>query len=163
MNARGPRQRVITPHSRFSLPMGPADATRTGLARSVLVYECPAMRASLLITACRVLTWCCVFLIAVLSLLPAQDMVRTGFPGELEHLVAYAGSAAIGMAGYGPSRGGVRVIGGFWVYAAVLEYLQHFSPGRHPSLVDFAASAFGALCGGLAVALLWRRFSNQPG
>jgi hypothetical protein len=31
--------------------------------------------------------------------------------GELEHLVAYAGSAAIGMAGYGPSRGGVRVIG----------------------------------------------------
>ena len=76
--------------------------------------------------------------------------------GEFEHLVAYAGSAAIGMAGYGPSRGGVRVIGGFWVYAAVLEYLQHFSPGRHPSLVDFAASAFGALCGGLAVALLWR-------
>jgi VanZ family protein len=56
----------------------------------------------------------------------------------------------------------VRVIGGFWVYAAVLEYLQHFSPGRHPSLVDFAASAFGALCGGLAVALLWRRFSDQP-
>ena len=88
---------------------------------------------SLLITACRVLTWCCVFLLAVLSLLPAHDMVRTGFPGELEHLVAYAGSAAIGMAGYGPSRGGVRVIGGFWVYAAVLEYLQHFSPGRHPA------------------------------
>ena len=121
------------------------------------------MHTSLLITACRVLTWCCVFLIAVLSLLPAQDMVRTGFPGELEHLVAYAGSAAIGMAGYGPSRGGVRVIGGFWLYAAILEYLQHFSPGRHPSLVDFAASALGALYGGLAVALLWRRFSDQPG
>src|SRR6266404_4889087 len=81
------------------------------------------MGARLLITACRVLTWCCVLLLAVLSLLPAQDMVRTGVPGELEHLVAYAGSAAIGIAGYGPSRGGVRVIGGFWVYAAVLEYL----------------------------------------
>ena len=120
------------------------------------------MRASLLIAVCRVLTWCCVFLLAVLSLLPAQDMVRTGFPGELEHLGAYAGSAAIGMAGYGPSRGGVRVIGGFWVYAAVLEYLQHFSPGRHPSLLDFVASALGALCGGLAVALLWRRPSDQP-
>ena len=115
------------------------------------------MRMSLLITACRVLTWCCVFLLAVLSLMPAQDMVRTGLPGEFEHLVAYAGSAAIGMAGYGPNRGGVRVIGGFWVYAAVLEYLQHFSPGRHPSFLDFAASALGALCGGLAVALLWRR------
>ncbi len=121
------------------------------------------MGARLLITACRVLTWCCVLLLAVLSLLPAQDMVRTGVPGELEHLVAYAGSAAIGMAGYGANRGGVRVIGGFWVYAAILEYLQHFSPGRHPSLVDFVASALGALCGGLAVALLWRRASDQPG
>ncbi len=120
------------------------------------------MRMSLLITACRVLTWCCVFLLAVLSLLPAQDMVRTGVPGELEHLVAYAGSAAIGMAGYGPSRGGVRVIVGFWVYAAVLEYLQHFSPGRHPSFLDFVASAIGGLCGGLAVLLLWRHPLNQP-
>jgi len=121
------------------------------------------MRTSLLSKACRVLTWCCVFLLAVLSLMPAQDMVRTGLPGELEHLVAYAGSAAIGMAGYGPSRGGVRVIGGFWVYAAILEYLQHFSPGRHPSLVDFAASALGALCGALAVAFLSHRAFGQRG
>jgi VanZ family protein len=39
----------------------------------------------------------------------------------------------------------------------ILEYLQHFSPGRHPSIADFAASALGAFCGGLASALLWRR------
>jgi VanZ family protein len=95
--------------------------------------------------------------------MPAQDMMRTGVPGELEHLVAYAGSAAISMAGYGPSRGGVRVICGFWVYAAVLEYFQHFSPGRHPSFLDFVASALGALCGGLAVALVRRRTFDQPG
>ena len=67
------------------------------------------------------------------------------------------------MAGYGPSRGGVRVIGGFWVYAALLEYVQHFSPGRHPSFLDFVASALGALCGGLAVAVLWHRPFDQPG
>jgi VanZ family protein len=115
------------------------------------------MRASLVDTPLRVLTWCCVVLLAVLSLLPAQRMVRTGLPGRLEHFVAYAGSAAIAMAGYGASRGGTQIIGGFWVYAGILEYLQHFSPGRHPSIADFAASALGALCGGLAVAvLLWR-------
>jgi hypothetical protein len=74
-----------------------------------------------------------------------------------EHFVAYAGSAAIAMAGYGVSRGGFQIIGGFWAYAGLLEYLQHFSPGRHPSIADFAASALGALCGGLASALLWRR------
>ena len=115
------------------------------------------MRASLGDTPLRVLTWCCVVLLAVLSLLPAQQMVRTGLPGRLEHFVAYAGSAAIAMAGYGARRGGTQIIGGFWVYPGILEYLQHFSPGRHPSIADFAASALGALCGGLAVAvLLWR-------
>ena len=117
------------------------------------------MLAALVMTSLRVLTWCCVVLLAVLSLLPAEEMVRTGLPGRLEHFVAYAGSAAIAMAGYGESRGGVEIIGGLWVYAGILEYLQHFSPGRHPTIKDFAASALGALCGGLAIALLWRRQS----
>jgi VanZ family protein len=117
------------------------------------------MRASFVMTSLRTLTWCCVILLAVLSLMPAQQMVRTGLPGRLEHFVAYAGSAAIAMAGYGVSRGSMQIVGGFWVYAGILEYLQHFSPGRHPSIADFAASALGALCGGLAIALLWRRLS----
>jgi VanZ family protein len=117
------------------------------------------MHANFLTTSLRVLTWCCVILLPVLSLLPAQHMVRTGFPGRLEHFVAYAGSAAIAMAAYGASRGAMQLIGGFWVYAGILEYLQNFSPGRHASIADFAASALGALCGGLACALLWRRLA----
>jgi VanZ family protein len=117
------------------------------------------MLAALVMTSLRVLTWCCVVLLGVLSLLPAEEMVRTGLPGRLEHFVAYAGSAAIAMAGYGESRGGVEIIGGLWVYAGILEYLQHFSPGRHPAIEDFAASALGALCGGLVIAILWRRQS----
>ena len=95
------------------------------------------MRASLVMTLLRVLTWCCIILLAVFSLLPAQQMVRTRLPDRLEHFVAYAGSAAIAMAGYGASRGGLQIIGGFWVYAGILEYLQYFSPGRHPSIADF--------------------------
>jgi len=118
-------------------------------------------------TSFRILTWCCVILLAVLSLLPAQDMVRTGIPGELEHFVAYAGSTIIAMAGYGQRLGTVRIIGLSWIYAGVLEYLQHFSPGRHPSIADFAASALGALFGGLTAALLarypWRGiFGRRP-
>jgi VanZ family protein len=96
-----------------------------------------------------------VVLLALLSLLPAQDMVRTGIPGQLEHLLAYAGSASIAVAGYG-RRAAVRIIGLLWIYAALLEYLQHFSPGRHPSIADFSASALGASFGGLAAALLGR-------
>jgi hypothetical protein len=81
-----------------------------------------------------------VIILAVLSLLPAQNVVRTGMPGELEHSVAYAGSASIAIAGYG--RGvAVRIVGLFWIYAALLGYLQHFSPGRHPSIGFFAVGA----------------------
>jgi VanZ family protein len=114
------------------------------------------MLARLAMTSLRALTWFCILLLAVLSLLPAQDMVRTGLPGWVEHFVAYAGSAAIAMASYGASRGTVQIIGGFWVYAGILEYLQHFSPGRHPAIGDFTASALGALCGGLVTALIRR-------
>jgi VanZ family protein len=118
-----------------------------------------AIRAPLLMAAVRILTWCCIVLLAVLSLLPAEEMVRSGLPGQLEHFVAYAGSAAIATAGYGESRGGVQIIGGLWMYAGILESLQHFSPGRHPAFEDFAASALGVLCGALVIALLWKRVS----
>jgi hypothetical protein len=59
------------------------------------------MLSGLLQASLRFLTWCCVARWAFLSLLPAEDMVRTGFPGDVEHFAAYAGSAAIGMAGCG--------------------------------------------------------------
>ena len=134
------------PFSRVERPFGSNDKVKP-------------MRTVVVITSLRVLTWWCAVLLAVLSLLPAHDMVRTSLPGRVEHFIAYAGSAAIAMAGYGATRGAAQIIGGFWVNAGVLEYLQHFSPGRHPAIGDFAASAFGALCGGLAVALLLRRLS----
>jgi VanZ family protein len=116
------------------------------------------MRPGLLRTTLRVLTWLCVVVLAVLSLTPGEEIVplRTDLPGQVEHVIAYAGSGAIAMAGYGLNRGAVRVIGSLWVYAAILEYLQHFSPGRNLAVVDFAASALGVLCGGVAVFLLWR-------
>src|SRR3954452_16917056 len=98
----------------------------------------PQMTASRLIASCRIGTWCCIVLLAILSLVPAEEMVRTGFPGGFEHFVAYFGSAAVAVAAYGRSRGSVQIVGGFWVYAATLEYLQCFSPRRHSSVEDFA-------------------------
>jgi VanZ family protein len=150
-------------NGREAPPRAAHEASGTGLAKSAKLAKPARMRAGLLRTSLRFLTWVCVGLLGLLSLLPGQDMVRTGFPGPLEHFAAYAGSGAIAMAGYGLNRGAVRVIGCLWVYAAILEYLQHFSPGRHPALEDFAASAFGALCGGVAVVLLWRWRSVSVG
>ena len=118
------------------------------------------MLSGAVITAFRVLTWSCICLLAILSLLPAEEMVRTGIPGELEHFMAYAASASIAIAAYGQSRGATRIIGFFWAYAGTLEWLQHFSPGRHPAVSDFAASALGALCGGVAAGLVTRRLGK---
>jgi VanZ family protein len=126
------------------------------------------MRAFPLTALLRVLTWSCIVLLAVLSLLPGQvlaalslspaiTLVRTLLPGPVEHFVAYAGVTAIAMAAYGPSRGGVRIIVGLSVYAGMLECIRHLSPGRHPSIGKFTGSALGAVCAGLAILLLWRR------
>ena len=117
------------------------------------------MRTVLMLTSLRVVAWCSVILLAVLSLLPAQDIARTALPAGLEHFLAYAGATVVAMASYGTSCSATQVIGGFWVYAGILEYFQYFCQGRHPSIADFAASAIGALCGGLAVAL--RRFRHS--
>jgi VanZ family protein len=116
------------------------------------------MRIGLIRQLCRVLTWCCVIILGVLSLLPAAEMVRTDLPGGVEHFIAYAGSAAIAMVGYGWTRGGTPIIGCFCAYAGILEYLQHYSPGRHPAIADFAVSALGALCGGVAIVLVRNRY-----
>src|SRR5437868_10968031 len=84
---------------------------RTAVAKSDRIASRAPMRSSLLRSLIRFLTWCCVVLLAFLSLLPAEDMARTGFPGELEHFAAYAGSVAIGMAGYGLNDSRLLVIG----------------------------------------------------
>jgi VanZ family protein len=122
----------------------------------------------------RILTWCCVILLAVLSLLPEQwlaalsllpimKMVRTVLLAPVEHFIAYAAVAAIAMAGYGSGRVNLRIIGSLCVYAGILDYTRDFSPGRHPTIGGFVGSALGALCGGLAVAFLWRRAFGQRG
>src|SRR5215469_15544121 len=88
------------PFSRVERPFGSNDKVKP-------------MRTVVVITSLRVLTWCCAVLLAVLSLLPAHDMVRTSLPGRVEHFIAYAGSAAIAMAGSGATRGAAQIIGGF--------------------------------------------------
>ena len=76
------------------------------------------MLSGTVITAFRVLTWSCICLLAILSLLPAEEMARTGIPGELEHFMAYAASASIAIAAYGQSRGATRIIGFFAAFFA---------------------------------------------
>jgi len=94
----------------------------------------------------RLGAWGCVILIAVLSLLPAQEMVRTNLGGHIEHATAYAGTAALLRLGY-PAWRWQRMAATLPTYGGLLEILQNFSPGRHPAVLDWVSSSTGALLG----------------
>jgi VanZ family protein len=94
----------------------------------------------------RAAAWGCVALLAVLSLLPAEEMVRTGLSGRIEHAVAYAGTALLAGLGYRERR--LEWIAAALVaYAGVLELLQNISPGRHAAVGDWLAGSGGAPLG----------------
>jgi VanZ family protein len=95
----------------------------------------------------RSAAWFCVGIIVVLSLVPGAGRPHTVFPGKIEHMIAYAGTGLFAIAGYRLRKS--RLI--FWFAVAtlsfVLEYLQNFSPGRSPNVLDAVASSLGLTAG----------------
>ncbi len=94
----------------------------------------------------RAAAWSCIVAIGVLSLLPGEEMVRTDLGGHAEHVLAYSMTALIVASAYS-SIAPHQVFGALMTYAACLEYLQRFSPGRHSRPIDFAFSALGVVVG----------------
>ena len=101
--------------------------------------------------------WICVLVLAVLSWTPGDEMIRTGTPGDLEHVAAYLITGGIVAVSYGSQVG-------YWLsalllcaWAGVLEMGQFWVPGRHAQLIDFAASSLGTILGISSVAAYrWR-------
>jgi VanZ family protein len=107
--------------------------------------------------------WACIIALAILSLLPAEHMVRTGVNSRLEHVVAYAGSMLVFGAAYGRRFGMAPIVAGLIAYAGTLEVLQLLSPGRHSSVFDWLASSSGVLIGATVLSLVgmaWLRRSR---
>src|SRR5262245_44270128 len=96
----------------------------------------------------RVAAWFCLGAIAILSLLPAATVVpvRTSMGGHLEHFLTYAAATLITVLAY-VDHSRVKITLALILYAATLEYLQRYAPGRLSSLEDFASSATGILLG----------------
>jgi VanZ family protein len=95
----------------------------------------------------RCLGWISVATIALLSLVPGSERPHVLATGQLEHFVAYAGTAALLAAGY-TAKGqliGISVL--LPVYAAFLETLQVFVPGRNAQMIDAAAGTIGSWIG----------------
>jgi VanZ family protein len=90
--------------------------------------------------------WSSIVALAVLSLIPKDHMLRTGFGGNIEHIFAYLGTALVVASAYGATRR-PHTVAGLIAYAGALELLQNFSPGRTPAIKDFACSSIGVLLG----------------
>lgn len=114
-------------------------------------------------TTSRILAWSCILAVAFLSLTPAEQMLRTGFGGRVEHVLAYAATGFITGLAFA-ERGLSRVTLALVAYAGSLEFLQRFSPGRISSIVDFMFSGTGVLVGVGALALLakWLPRLTEP-
>jgi VanZ family protein len=96
------------------------------------------------------------FALAVLSLLPSGSIHRTELGGHAEHLLAYAGTALVlGIGAW--QRTFLPMLLALIAFAALLETLQVFVPGRTSQLVDFLFSAAGAFLGILIAAPLQGR------
>jgi VanZ family protein len=86
-------------------------------------------------------------LIAVLSLTPKEEMIRTVYEGHLEHVAAYAGATPIIIAGAAGIASPPLVLVGMAAYSGLMELGQFVSPGRTPKVSDWLASSLGALVG----------------
>ena len=120
----------------------------------------PVIRTTLP-TLLRVGAWGCIALLAVLSLLPGKEFVRTdlaklGHGKQIEHFVAYFGATTIIGLAYQTRLTRLAVALVLIPYAALLEIGQIYSPGRGASVLDFAASATGVVAGAVLLPLAWR-------
>lgn len=96
----------------------------------------------------RVAAWAALIAIGVLSMLPAAEVspVRTSMGGHVEHLLVYAAVALLTAAAY-VEHSKLKIAASLILYAAALEYLQRYAPGRLSSLLDLTFSTTGVLIG----------------
>ena len=104
----------------------------------------------------RATSYAATAMIAVLALLPGRLNVDVTGTAEVKHATAYAGTAFLLVVAH---QRWVAPTLFLFIYAAVLEYAQHWSPGRHPLVAHFLASSMGAVVGaGIAWTVLSTRW-----
>jgi hypothetical protein len=107
----------------------------------------------------RTAGWACVVAIVVLSVVPGNERPHTGMPGQIEHVIAYCGTAILLGLGYPTAKARFGLVAMLALLAAALEVIQLWIPGRYSQFIGFAAGSAGACLGMLAVAVL-DRFSS---
>lgn len=107
----------------------------------------------------RAAAWAAVCALAVLSLIPVAVLIRTGAGGHIEHVIAYCSTAVLLMLSYSGRLSPFIIVLGLIAYAGLLEFLQHWSPGRTPAFLDFLTSSTGVVIGVIAVSV-WQKIGR---
>jgi len=89
----------------------------------------------------RPVAWLYAVALMLLTLGPASVRPETAMPPYLEHLAAFGISGLLFVAGY-RNRGMLLMLYG-GAFAASLEVVQVWAPGRHARLIDLATDASG--------------------
>jgi len=108
----------------------------------------------------RLIGWICLATIAILSLVPGNIRPHVVETGQVEHLVAYAGTAFFLAAGYSANKQLVGILILLPVYAACMETLQIFVPGRTGQLIGAVVGALGSWSG-IGLVLLLRSWTPR--
>ena len=103
----------------------------------------------------KLVFWCAVIAVGVVSLLPRDALPETGMWDKLEHAATYAILCVIGVVSYPRRRTRLALLIGLAVYGIALESLQSFVPGREASIADVIANVFGVVIG-FAASMLTR-------
>ena len=104
----------------------------------------------------RMVGWACIVAIVVVSLVPGDARPDTGLPGQIDHIIAYCGTAGLLGLGHPAAKLRFGMIVMLISLAATLEVAQRWIPGRHPQFIDFAASVAGTCLGMFAAMVVHR-------
>ncbi|MFE1602626.1 VanZ family protein [Methylobacterium sp. ID0610] len=102
----------------------------------------------------------CIPVIVWLSLIPKEWELRTGAAGQIEHVIAYAGTGALLAIGLARPAGW-RLFTMLAALACVMEVGQIWVPGRTSQVIDAVASVSGAGLGVLAGSALHRLIGRR--
>jgi len=104
----------------------------------------------------RAAAWLIVGTLVWLFWIPRDWEARTSLPGQVEHAIAYGGTAGLFVLGYGAGLRWWRIGVPLTVLGVVMEIGQRWVPGRTAQVIDAMASGSGALLGALGGTIVAR-------
>jgi VanZ family protein len=115
--------------------------------------------STLFVIGARSLAWIMALVIFILSVVPSWLRPETGAPNNFEHFTAFFFTGIAFGLSYG--RKPFSISAALLLFAAMIEVVQIFVPGRHARFSDFFVDGIAVVTAGMVAALIGRTFSAK--